>query len=623
MCKSLAHSLLCCLLLVCGLRAQRDPPLPGSRPGTERWVVQLNSRGFDLQLLLQQIRATTSATQRATLIAQLDQLAAADQLDMRTFITGLGGTVAEHLWVVNGLIVEVTPAMVTQLRQHPRLFRLSPDRARRVSDVVARSEFGSPPSTIATTTDANNHNVPQARSIILSAGFSPAVSRGLGPIVGFFDTGIDSNDLDPATGLQNHPAFVDASGNTRIAGHIASGVLHDNSGPGGTSWGIDCNSIGVFNPCSVNREARHGTGVAGIAVGSATSFTSDGHAPGASILDVSISMSPGGPSVYQNWRTTDTIMLGAIKDLRSWILAGGDAHKLKVLNISFDGWSFPSDPVPLALDHLAQDEDILIVTSAGNAFDETWQSHGFYNGLAVGAVHTRTAAGTGYVPMPETSRGPLTFATGPTGQSLTPFQTTRRAFPDVCATGAGIFPDGVNTIYGNAIDPRVQPTTIEMPMIDMGNTNSTRGSVPCNDPLLTPLESGAIYYGRGTSMAAPQVTGAAALYRAVRTAAHCRGNTRSRAVECGEPIPRHARLRSHHLCQPKHIRVRLCSRRPSCPVRCQGCFDPPLHRCLPRCRNAEQRDTRTHRAPLRGADRGHTLRCRHLLAAGILEFIFL
>jgi hypothetical protein len=61
----------------------QEQPVPGRIPGTERWIVWLRDRSFDLRQELQQIRAARTAR-----LAQLDAMAAADQREFLPLAVG-------------------------------------------------------------------------------------------------------------------------------------------------------------------------------------------------------------------------------------------------------------------------------------------------------------------------------------------------------------------------------------------------------------------------------------------------------------------------------------------------------------------------------------------------------
>jgi hypothetical protein len=280
--------------------------------------------------------------------------------------------------------------------------------------------------------------------------------------------------------------------------------------------------------------------MAGIAVGDSdqgNTFWGEGHAPEANLVDVSVTEPPppeAAPSpfdalaAYRNrWTATDLSILNAIQMLRTWIL-GAPGRRVDVLNISFDGWSDPWDPVAAAYDDMAVAHDMLLVTSCGNLPDDTEISNGFYNGLAVGSVHTRTYSTQQFPIMRESARGPL-------------HSDLRRYFPDVSGTGAGHGFQQANYVawplVGTSLtaNPTWADLQVKMPIVDVldadaldgdaGSWTNDGGTPPrwWVDPFGCPVPQGELRFGRGTSEAAAQVSGAAALYVAARR--HLQPNT--------------------------------------------------------------------------------------------------
>jgi subtilisin family serine protease len=478
--------------------------------------VELRTSSINLRERLQEIRTAVSATQRRALLTQLDQLVATDQGDLATLITSLGGTIERHYWVVNALAVEVPVSALDRIRAHQRVRRLVPVRSRGPAEAGSGAE-AMPAPPIGASTDDNNHRVQLGRQILQAAGITNTTGEGV--VVAIVDTGVDA---DASAGLGTpHPAFVDGAGATRIVGHFMAG-------------NIDCNNFPApaltYQPCAHSRHARHGTGVAAIVAGRQVMdplttpplfVSSEGHAPGARIVDVSIITVPEVwspnlqrlvPAAWAFWRTDDATMLGGIQALRTHILSSDTG--VYVANISFDGWSDPDDPVPAAWDALAQDEDVVLINAAGNAADETRLSNGFYHGLSVGSVHARLDPQAEFVPMADTSRGPLS-------------SNWSRLFPDVCATGAG----GSTDYVGGGV-----ATLLQMPLLDLFDSSSRTGCASA-PPEGVPIPAGPIYYARGTSQASPHVAGAAAVYRGARPQATAEETRAALLLNTVSPLP--------------------------------------------------------------------------------------
>ncbi len=144
--------------------------------------------------------------------------------------------------------------------------------------------------------------------------------------------------------------------------------------------------------------------------------------------------------------------------VNAWTAIAADAKKLGIVvaNNSYSGVPDPRNPSQQALDSVALNAGVLPVVAAGNNASSTVNSQSAANGLAVAAVSGRGAKTVARF----SSRGPLR------GDS-------QRTYPDISA-------NGVQTV---------------MPL-----RNDESGS----------------FVASGTSMASPQVAGAAALFRSVR-----------------------------------------------------------------------------------------------------------
>lgn len=145
----------------------------------------------------------------------------------------------------------------------------------------------------------------------------------------------------------------------------------------------------------------------------------------------------------------------AVAITKAWqsVLADAVKYKIKTANNSYSGWSSPLDVTQQALDQCALSGDVAIIVAAGNFGSSTVNSQSCANGLAVAALDADAHTVAGF-----SSRGPLNG-------------DTQRFYPDLAACG-------VNTV---------------MPDRDSESTN---------------------YVASGTSMASPQVCGAATLIRA-------------------------------------------------------------------------------------------------------------
>ncbi len=146
--------------------------------------------------------------------------------------------------------------------------------------------------------------------------------------------------------------------------------------------------------------------------------------------------------------------------VRAWQQVAADALRfnIKVANCSYEGTFDLGFPDQTAIDELARTADVLVTGMAGNSGSLPGYGYGATNMLAVGACEHDTQRVAAF-----STRGPA-------------YLTIRSAYPDLLANGVAM----------------------TMPLADA--EASVRG-------------------GQGTSYSAPQVAGAAALYRSIRPAA--------------------------------------------------------------------------------------------------------
>ncbi len=142
---------------------------------------------------------------------------------------------------------------------------------------------------------------------------------------------------------------------------------------------------------------------------------------------------------------------------KAWQAIAADAvkYKIAVVNNSYSGSPDPTNVSQMALDAAAWNAGVLPVCAAGNGGASTGGSQSVANGLAVGATSADSKQVAAF-----SSRGPL-------------FGDTKRFYPDICAIGVSL----------------VQP---------LRDNEASQ------------------WIASGTSMAAPQVSGAATLFRSIQ-----------------------------------------------------------------------------------------------------------
>ena len=391
--------------------------LPGALPGTERWIVTFRSRSFDLTAFRQaNLSPQATAEDVARIVADLEQEVRLDQAAFARLVRELGGRMHRQWWLINGCAIDIPFARLEQIRRHPRVLYLEPDREWEVSGPIKVS------------TNASNHRVDNLQQKGIKAQ---------GVTVAIMDTGLDS-DMG-GTGRPHRTFYVNGDINNKTGGGLGGSRILAN---------IQMGTYPADDPHG------HGTGCAGIAAGEVwgTSGSDRGHAPLASIVGYAIASGSSGSS-------TTAVMTA------TWQRIAADAKQYGTVaaNNSFSGSPSATNSTQQALDSCALNADVVCVVAAGNngtrsGTAQTQSSQSALNGLAVGAFTANSKTRASF-----SSRGPL-------------YGDTQRFYPDLAACG-----------YQTVMPKR--------------NSESSN------------------YVGSGTSMASPQVCGAATLFRSVNTTA--------------------------------------------------------------------------------------------------------
>ncbi|MCB9882356.1 MAG: S8/S53 family peptidase [Planctomycetes bacterium] len=398
-------------LLPSFVAAQRiEAPAPGELPGTERWIVTLRERPFDLATYRAARSGDAPAEAFDALYDRYAMLARAHQTEaLGATLDAIGGRFLQHWWLIDACCVEIRGGMEATLAAHPAVQGVYPDGQRRAGIFHA--------------TDGLNH----ATDVVHQAGF-----RGATVTIAVPDSGFDVVDTSRTTPGPNPTFYVDGNVNNTTGGGLMGSRL------------VLVRQMGMMPTDTVD---EHGTSVAAVAAGETWNQTPEsdaGQAPAASI------------AAYA-WSDTNVGLALVSVIINTWqqIVMDAPAHGIRVANMSYEGSSPPEWPDQQAMDAAVLNADLLIAVMAGNGGGITHYAHGATNVVSVGSVRTDTRRVSTF-----SSRGPL--------------ESTRRGYPDLVANGEAI----------------------TSPMADGGNRTSS-----------------------GTSYAAPQVTGAAALYRSVKPSA--------------------------------------------------------------------------------------------------------
>ncbi|MEZ5962597.1 MAG: S8 family serine peptidase [Planctomycetota bacterium] len=331
--NTLAGRTALCAVLLAAVATTQD----AERAVPGRWIVTLQSRGFDLEAYRQAIASDVSVTAMDDVLADLDARMHADQAPIVEAVETLGGRVVAQWWIVNGMAIELPAAQVDQLRKIPRIASVSADEVRSPG--------------IKTSTNAANH----ATDLVQAAGI-----RGDGVTIAFIDSGVDENMA--GAGHPHTTFYVDGDLANHAGGGLAGSRLLTNV------------QLGRVSPDDL---IDHGTAVAGIAAGArwnSTDGTDDGHAPRATIASYCVADDALG-------NTTSSILTSA------WQRVAIDRVRLaiRVANCSYEGSFATTRTDQVAIDVLAYIADMTITGMAGNGGASGTAGYGATNMLAVGA----------------------------------------------------------------------------------------------------------------------------------------------------------------------------------------------------------------------------------------------
>ena len=406
----------------------------------------------------------------------------ADMSDLRAEVLRLGGSVHARHPAVRALTVQVPAQHVGTLAQRKDVVSVSPNRATRRTA-----------STLESISGALTANV---RSSSSKTTYSGLDGTGIG--IAVLDSGV----------MKAHEAFLDGAGSTRVLRNV--NILNGNlstwlngvdatvsPAPGSTALANYESSI-AYDSASTQDSYGHGTHVASVAAGRAKYYTyagdTTGIAPNATIYDVKVLGSQG---------------IGSLSDALEgiqWVIYHAREYNIRVLNVSLatdstETWQ--TDPLCAAV-RSATAAGITVVVAAGN-FGKDDKGREIYGSVSAPGNDPSviTIGAVNYKNTTSRSDDSVNFfsSRGPTRSSYVDSYGTRRVDnvlkPDLVAPG--------NKIIGAA----ATKASYSYPTWNYLATNYYNN-------LVTPV---GIYqaYGEtqmmlsGTSIAAPVVSGAAAL----------------------------------------------------------------------------------------------------------------
>ncbi|PIE23110.1 MAG: hypothetical protein CSA62_08705 [Planctomycetota bacterium] len=387
------------------LQASPEHGLPGTVPGTERWIVHFKKRSFDLTAFRQAVRDGADAQTVRRIIEGYEEKVISEQRPFELALEKIGGSMLTQWWLVNACLVQLPFARLSDLRALPGIAFVQPEE---LHEIVIKKA-----------TNAQNHNSDYVNQSLKSVG--------LGVTAAIMDTGQDE-DVG-GSGRPHKTYFVNGDPQNKTGGGIGGSRLLVNR------------RIGALGPDDPH---GHGTGVASIAAGAnwGMSAADNGHAPMAGIAGYAIANRVSGGS------SSNSTMASA------WQKMASDKVQYNIVaaNLSYGGSPNPLDIAQKALDSAVLNADIMVCVAAGNSRSSTRGSQSAVNGLAVGAVSADSHRVASF-----SSRGFL-------------YGDSQRFYPDIAACG-------VRTV--------------------MARRDNESGT----------------YVGSGTSMASPQVCGAATVLR--------------------------------------------------------------------------------------------------------------
>ncbi len=350
-------------------RATESSPITSS----VRWIVLFRDRGFDLGTYRAAMRERAEPSVIASIVADLEAAAAADQADFVGRAQALGAELAAQWWLINGCALRATPDVVETLRRDPRVAFVVPDRLHR--SMAGRLR----PGMFQThATDEWNHNAVEVHRRGRT-GTGPNPAFGIAPpTIAVFDSQLEWSDpTAPAPwNVPSHSSmFDDANGASRIVDSVrVAGIALPATLPALRNHFAASiyNSIADF-------PGQHGSGIGHAAAARQPLPTAPqpapgvGQAPGTRILSVDIVedwtqlQSLFGCAGMAGNRYTSTF---AITNACQFLATYAANYNTLAAVCAYGGSGNPWAPEQLAMDSLVANADVLMSVPSGNYFND-------------------------------------------------------------------------------------------------------------------------------------------------------------------------------------------------------------------------------------------------------------
>lgn len=350
-------------------RATESSPITSS----VRWIVLFRDRGFDLGTYRAATREHAEPSVIASIVADLEAAAAADQSDFVGRAQALGAELAAQWWLINGCALRATPDVVETLRRDPRVAFIVPDRLHRAMAGRLR------PGMFQTdATDEWNHNAVEAHRRGRT-GTGPNPAFGIAPpTIAVFDSQLEWSDpTAPAPwNVRSHsPMFDDGNGQSRIVDSVrVAGIALPATLPALRNHF----TASIYNSVA-NFPGQHGSGIGHAAAARQPLPTAPqpapgvGQAPGSRILSVDVVedwtqlQALFGCAGTANNRYTSTF---ALTNACQFLATYAANYNTLAAVCAYGGSGNPWAPEQLAMDSLVANADVVMCLPSGNYFED-------------------------------------------------------------------------------------------------------------------------------------------------------------------------------------------------------------------------------------------------------------